>query len=45
MKCVWCKCVIEDGEEQYTDDEGPFCIECFEEAEAEAEALDFRRIA
>lgn len=46
MKCIWCKCHIEEGEEMWTsDDEGPFCEDCFDEAEAESQSLDFRRIA
>jgi hypothetical protein len=46
MKCGMCGCTIEDGEDQWTeDDDGPFCEDCIEEAEANLASLDFRRIA
>lgn len=41
MKCAWCDCDIEEGEEFFTEDDGPFCEDCFDEADAESKALNF----
>jgi hypothetical protein len=46
MKCAGCGCRIEDGEDQWTEeDDGPFCEDCFDEAAADLASVDFRRIA
>ena len=46
MRCLNCNCRIEEDEEQYTStEEGPYCDDCIEDAEAECQSLDFRRIA